>query len=83
MTDFKTYEELLSALKPLIGTKFFTKKQNMALRLRFIEGRTLEESGQAMGTGRLDCRETEAKAIKRLRSKRCPHCGEIDLRHIQ
>ncbi len=63
--DWPDEEHVLSVVNPALAT--VTPRQEQVLRLRFEQGKTLEETGIEIGITRERTRQIEAKALRKLR----------------
>ncbi len=63
--DIASAKELEEAVKVALET--LTPRQELVIRKRFFEGKTLEEVGEDLGVSSERARQIEAKAFRRLR----------------
>jgi RNA polymerase primary sigma factor len=71
--DAASYAMLREKLNEVLGSLSLRERKVLELRFGLKDGRqrTLEEVGQFFGVTRERIRQIEAKALRRLRSKRC------------
>jgi len=62
-----TVDQIKALIVPLIGTGIFNEQEDRVLRLRWVDGKTLGETGEAIGTIRERVRVIEARAFQKCR----------------
>jgi len=62
-----TVDQIKALIVPLIGTGIFSKREEIVLRLRWVDGKTLQESGAALDVARERIRQIEANAFRKYR----------------
>jgi DNA-binding CsgD family transcriptional regulator len=60
-----TFDQIKALIVPLIGSGIFNKQEDRVLRLRWVEGKTLQESGAALDVTRERIRQIEANALRK------------------
>jgi DNA-binding CsgD family transcriptional regulator len=67
-----------TALLDALNDKWFTDRERKVLELRYKAGMSLEECGKVFGVGRERIRQTEAKALRKLRHPRLSRNYRLD-----
>jgi len=68
-----TLDGLVRAVSALFGTGLWTEREASVLRMRLVERQTLRDVGKHFNVTRERIRQIEAKALRKMRGRICPH----------